>query len=98
MLRKAVWFFREFEFECNKFVLVLVQIELTQIENSNCLTSIWTKTNTNLIHSNSIHSILREIRHVIQIKVHQFVHFTSAEKNPKSEKNQSPLPQLRINT
>ncbi len=50
---------------------------------------IWTKTNTNSLHTNSIHSILRKIRHVIQIVVHQFVHKTSAEKNPKSKKNWS---------
>ncbi len=34
------------EFVCNEFVLVLVQIDLIQFENSNCIRSIWTK----LIH------------------------------------------------
>jgi hypothetical protein len=65
------------EFVCNEFVLVLVQIDLIQFEFSNCIRSIRTKTNTNLFHRNSIHSIsrknrtiLRKIRHVIQIVVH----------------------------
>ncbi len=61
------------EFECNKFVLVLVQIDLIHIEHSNCISSTWTKTITNSLHSRSIHLILRKIRHVIQIIVHQFV-------------------------
>jgi hypothetical protein len=76
------------EFVCNKFVLVLVQINLIQFEFSNCIRSICTKTNTNSLHTNSIHSISRKnwtnshkIGHVIQIVVHQFVHKTSAEKN-----------------
>ncbi len=70
-----------FEFVCNKFVLVLVQIDLIRFEFSNCIRSIYTKTNTNLLHRNSLHSILRKIGHVIHIVVHQFVHKTSAEKN-----------------
>ncbi len=61
------------------------------LNTQNCIRSIWTKTNTNSLHTNSIHSILRKIGHVIQIVVHQFVHKTSAEKNPKSEKNWSPF-------
>ncbi len=91
----------EFEcikFVCNKFVLVLVQIDLIQFEFSNSIRSICTKTNTNLLHTNSIHSILRKNRtnlrkigHVIHIVVHQFVHKMSAEKNLKSEKNWSPF-------
>ncbi len=71
------------EFVCNKFVLVLVRIDLIQYENSNCVRSICTKTSTNLLHTNLIHSILpknwtnlHKIRHVIQIVVHQFVHKT----------------------
>ncbi len=47
---------------------------------SNCIRSICTKPNTNLLHTNSIHSILHKIGQVIQIVVHQFVHKTSAEK------------------
>jgi hypothetical protein len=44
-----------------------------------------------LLQTNLIHSILRKIGQVIQIVVHQFVHKTSAKKNLKSEKNQSPF-------
>ncbi len=75
------------EFVCNKFVLVLVQIDLIQFEYSNCIRSICTKTNTSLLHANSIYSILcknrtisRKIRQVIQIVVHQCVCKTSAKK------------------
>jgi hypothetical protein len=78
-LRKLIQFLREIEcikFECNKFVLVLVQIDLIHIEHSNGISSNWTKTNANLLHSRSIHSILRKIGHVIQIVVHQFVRKT----------------------
>ncbi len=83
ILRKIVQFLRKIgciEFVCNKFVLLLVQIDLIQFENSNCIRSICIKTNTNLLHTNSIHSILRKIGHVILIVVHQFVHKTSAKK------------------
>ena len=69
---KIVRFLRKIEcieFVCNEFVLVLVQIDLIQFENSNCIRSICTKTNTNLLHL-----ILRKIGHVVQIVVHQFVH------------------------
>ncbi len=75
-LRENVRFLREIEcieYECNKFVLVLVQIDLIHIEHSNCISSTWTKTNTNSLHSRSIHSISRKIGHMIQIVVHQFV-------------------------
>ncbi len=75
----------------NKFVLVLVQIDLIKFENSNCIRSIWTKTNTNLLHTNLIHSMSRKIVHVVQIVVHQFVCNTSADKNVKSVKNWSPF-------
>ncbi len=85
------------KFVCNKFVLVLVIIDLIQFENSNCIRSICTKTNTNLLHLNLIHSILRKnwtilckMGHVIQIVVHQFVQKTSAKKN-SSEKKWSPF-------
>ena len=43
ILREIVRFLHEIEcieFVCNKFVLVLVQIELIQFENSNCIRSI----------------------------------------------------------
>ncbi len=43
--------------ECNKFVLVLVQVELIHFDCSKCIRLFSTKTNTNLLHSNSIHSI-----------------------------------------
>ena len=69
------------EFVCNEFVLVLVQIDLIQFENSNCIRSICTKTNSNLLRTNSLHSISRKIEHVIQIVVHQFVRKMSAKKN-----------------
>ncbi len=76
------------KFVCNEFVIVLVQIDLIQFEFSNCIRSICTKTNTNLLHTHSIHSILRKnwtilrkIGQVIHIVVHQFVRKTSAEKN-----------------
>ncbi len=69
------------EFVCNKFVLGLVQIDLIQFKNSKCIRLICTKTNTNLLHTNSIHKISRKIGHIIQIVVHQFVRKTSAEKN-----------------
>ncbi len=84
ILRKIVQFLRKIEcieFVCNKFVLVLVQIDLIQFEFSNCIRSICTKTNTNLLRANSLHSILHKIGHVIQIVVHQFVHKMSAEKS-----------------
>ena len=94
ILCDTVRFLREIEcikFVCNEFVLVLVQIDLTQFEFSNCIKSICTKTNTNLLHTNSIHSILRKIRHVIQIVVHQFEWKMSAKIIPQSVKNWSPF-------
>ncbi len=69
------------KFVCNDFLLVLIQIDLIQFEKSICIRSIWTKTNTNSVHTYLIHSISRKIGHVIQIVVHQFVHKTSAKKN-----------------
>ncbi len=39
------------EFVCNKFVLILVQNDLIQFENSNCIRSICTKFDTNLLHT-----------------------------------------------
>ncbi len=84
ILRKMVQFLGDIEcieFVCNKFVLVLVQIDPLQFENSNCIRSIWTKTNTHSLHTNLIHSILRKIGNVIQIVEHQFVRKTSAKKN-----------------
>jgi hypothetical protein len=85
ILRNIAHFLREIEcidFVCNKFVLVLVQIDLIQFEFSNCIRSICTKTNTNLLHTNLLQSTSRKIGHVTQIVVHQFVHKTSAKKNP----------------
>ncbi len=94
------------EFVCNKFVLVLVQIDLIHFEFSNCIRSIYTKTNTNLLHTNSIHSILRKnwmisrkIGQVVQIVVHQFVCKMSAEKKILGLKKLIPLyPQVCGNT
>ncbi len=94
ILCKIVQFLCKIEcikFVCNKFLLVLVQIDLIQFENSNCIRSICTETNANLSHTNLIHSILRKIGHVIQIVVHQSGHKTSTEKNPKSVKIGPPL-------
>jgi hypothetical protein len=54
---KFILFLREIEcieFVCIKFILVLVQIDLIQFESTNCIRSICAKTNTNLIHTNSI--------------------------------------------
>ena len=45
---------------------------------TDCIMSICNKTNTN-----SLHSILRKIGHVIQIVVHQFVHKAGAKKKLK---------------
>jgi hypothetical protein len=83
ILRKIVQFLRKIEcneFVYNEFVSNLVQINLIQFEFSNCIRSVCTKTNTNLLHENSLHSISHKIGHVIQIVVHQFVHKTSAKK------------------
>jgi hypothetical protein len=59
-------------------------------ECSNCIRSICTKSNTNLLHTNLIdsilhknHTILHKLGHVIQIVIHQFVPNTSAKKNLK---------------
>jgi hypothetical protein len=49
------------KFVCKKIVLVLVQIDLIQFEFSNCIRPIRTKTNTSLLHTDSIHSILHKI-------------------------------------
>ncbi len=49
-LHKIIRFFREVEciqFECNEFVLVLVQINLIHFEHSICISSTLIKTNTN---------------------------------------------------
>jgi hypothetical protein len=83
ILRKIFQFLHEIEcneFVCNKILSNLVQIDLIQFEYSNCIRSICTKTNTNLLHSNSLNSIQHKIGYVIQIVVHQFVHKTSAKK------------------
>ncbi len=67
--------------------------------NTNCIISICNKTNTNLLHTNSLHSISRKIGHIIQIVVHQFVRKTSAKKNSQVLKKLVPLnPQVRKNT
>jgi hypothetical protein len=44
---------------CNKNLLVLIQNDLIQFEHSNSIRSICTKTNTNLLLTNSIRSISR---------------------------------------
>ncbi len=48
-LREIIQFLREIEcikFECNKFVLVLVQIDLIHFEHLICISSTCIKTNT----------------------------------------------------
>ncbi len=49
-LRKIIRFLRKIEcteFECNEFVLVLVQIDLICLEHSICISSTSIETNTN---------------------------------------------------
>ncbi len=70
-LREIIRFLREFE--CNEFVLVLVQIDLIPFEHSICISSIWIKTNTNPLHSMLIHTISRKIGDVIQIVAHHVI-------------------------
>ncbi len=65
------------------------KIDLIQFEYTNCIRSICTKTNTTVLHTNLLHSILRKIGHVIQIVVHQFVRKTSAEKKSKKSNKKS---------
>jgi hypothetical protein len=75
-LREIVRFLREIEFiefECNAFVLVLVQIDLIHSEHTKCISSTSFKTNTNPLHLRSIHTISCKIGHVKQIVPHQFV-------------------------
>jgi hypothetical protein len=59
------------EFVCNKFVLVFLHIDNTICTMQIVLFLICNKTNTNLLHTNLLHSILRKIGHVIHILVHQ---------------------------
>ena len=50
-LHEIIQFLREIEcieFECNKFVLVVVQIDLIRLEHSICISSTSIETNTNL--------------------------------------------------
>ncbi len=75
-LHKIIRFLRKLEcieFECNEFVLILVQIDLIRFEHSICISSTWIKTNTNSLHSMLIHTVLRKIRDVIQIVAHHVV-------------------------
>ncbi len=72
-LRKIIKFLHELEsikFECNAFVLVLVQIDLIHFEHTKCISSTSIKTNTNPLHIRLIHTILCKIGHVIQIVPH----------------------------
>ncbi len=72
-LRKIIRFLRKIEcikFECNAFVLVLVQIDLIHFEHTKCIGSTSFKTNTNPLHLRLIHTILCKIGHVIQIVPH----------------------------
>ncbi len=58
------------EFECNAFVLVLVQIDLIHFEHIKCNSSTSIKTNTNPAQLRSILTISCKIGHVIQIVPH----------------------------
>ncbi len=72
-LCKIVRFLREIEsikFECNAFVLVLVQIDLIHFEHLKCISSTSIQTNTNPSQLRSIHTISCKIGHVIQIRPH----------------------------
>ncbi len=72
-LHEIVRFLREIEcieFECNAFVLVLVQIDLIYFEHTKCISSTSFKTNTNPLHLRSIHTISCKIGHLIQIIPH----------------------------
>jgi hypothetical protein len=72
-LCEIVRFLREIEsieFECNAFVLVLVQIDLIHFQHIKCISSTSIKTNTNPSQLRSIHTISCKIGHVIQIVPH----------------------------
>ncbi len=72
-LREIGRFLREIEsieFECNAFVLGLVQIDLIHFEHIKCISSTSMKTNTNPSQLRSIHTISCKIGHVIQIIPH----------------------------
>ncbi len=72
-LREIIRFLREIEcieFECNAFVLVLVQIDLIHFERTKSISSTSFKTNTNLLHLRLIHTIWCKIGHMIQIVPH----------------------------
>jgi hypothetical protein len=72
-LREIVRFLRKIEsikFECNAFVLVLVQIDLIHFEHVKRISSTSIKTSTNPSQLGSIHTILCKIGHVIQIVPH----------------------------
>ncbi len=61
------------EFECNEFVLVLVQIDLIHFEQSICIGSTWIKTDTNLLvqlNFKLIHICYRTYSHIeVQIRI-----------------------------
>ncbi len=72
-LREIVKFLRKIEsieFECNVYVLVLVQIDLIHFEHTKCISSTSIKTKTHPLHIRSIHTISCKIRLVIQIVPH----------------------------
>ncbi len=72
-LHEIIRFLREIEcieFECNAFVLVLVQIDPIHFEHKKCISSTSFKTNTNPLHIRSTHTISCKIGHVIQIVPH----------------------------
>ena len=53
---------------------------------SDCIISICNKTNTNLLHTNWLHSMLHKIGQAKQIVINQFVRKTTAKKILESEK------------
>ena len=69
-LREIVRFLCEIEcveFECNEFVLVLVQIDLVHFEHSICISSTWIKTNTN-----PLVQLQLKLIHIITYKVNTY--------------------------
>jgi hypothetical protein len=75
-LREIIQFLCKFEcieFECNKFLLVLVQMDLIRFEHSIGISSSWNKSITNPLHSMLIHTISRKIGDIIQIVAHHVV-------------------------
>jgi hypothetical protein len=70
----------------------------TNLYNIKCTILICDKTNTNLLHTNLLHTVSRKFGHMIQTVVYQFVRKTTAKKKSKSEKSIPLDPQVCGNT